>query len=361
VTSIRQFVPALYPRDAIGGHVLRLHHHLEDRGINSSIVVEADHNETAQFTTNLSSLDDSPPAPGSNTINVYHMATGADLAEAVMARPEPLVLVHHDLTPLDLVSPWDDEVVHRLTLARRQLERLANRADLGIGVSEHNRLQLTRAGCDRTTVAPLVFDLRPESTRAQDKPTTDPTILFVGRFAPNKAQHDLIAAFELVVKRWPRARLRLIGGSGIGRYLTALRRYVDSLGLTDSVTFEQSVGDSQLDAAYSGADLFCCLSDHEGFGMPLVEAMHRGVPVIAFDAAAVAETVAGAGLVLDTKSPSVVATAIDHVFTHTDLRLKLSIAGQLRARDFGADSAVDRFLAVVALNIDGASFERASA
>ncbi len=341
-SSIVQWVPALYPRDAVGGHISRLHEGLRRRGFTSSIVVEAEHPETTHLTTPVRSA----PLPAPGAVNVYHVATGSALAQTVAARPEPLVVVHHNLTPIDLVAPWDTEVVYELTLARRQLETLARRANLGIGDSEHNRAELAQLGCANTTVVPLVFDLGPTIER-REVAQHDPTVLFVSRFAPNKAHEDLIAAFALLRERHATARLKLIGGSGTPTYLRALQRLVDALDIGARVEFVHAADADVVTAAYRDADVFCCLSDHEGFAMPLIEAMHHGLPVVAFGAAAVPGTMGNGGLVLPGKDPATVATALDRVLTDRTLAASMSTAGRRRAAQFTPEAAIDAFVAAV--------------
>jgi L-malate glycosyltransferase len=343
--EIVQWVPALYPRDAVGGHIARLHDGLQRRGFASKIVVEAEHIETAHLTTLVGAL---PPAVNDNSVNVYHVATGSALAQVVAARPEPLAIVHHNLTPIDLVAPWDAELVYELTLARRQLETLARRADLGIGDSEHNRAELVRLGCQNTTVVPLVFDLGKTTERADSNevPST-PTIVFVGRFAPNKAHEDLIAALALLSARHPSARLRLIGGSGTPTYMRALHRLVESLDVGPNIEFVHAADPDVVIDAYRHGDVFCCLSDHEGFAMPLIEAMHHGMPVVAYGAAAVPGTVGAGGMVLQHKDPATVATALDRVLTDRTLAASMAAAGRARAAAFSPAAAIDSFVAAI--------------
>ena len=338
--KIRQFVPAVYPRDAVGGHVLRLDEQLRRRGHDAQIVVESHHPETRDRTVGVDAL---PPDPDAG-VNVFHVATGTVLADVVTHRSEPLVLVHHDLTPIDQVAAWDAELVVALALARRQFEALAKRATLGIGDSEHNRRELVRAGCRQTTTAPLVFDL-PEAVETSR--TDPPTVLFVGRFAPNKGHEHLIAAIRLLRRRMPDVVLRCIGGSSVPEYRRSLDRLVEHEGLGDAVRFDDAISDDDLRQAYATASVFCCVSAHEGFGMPLIEAMHHGLPVVAWDAAAVGETVGTGGIVLLDRETTTVATALERVLSDDDLAARLVVAGRARAEQFGVDRAVDRFVAAL--------------
>ena len=167
-------------------------------------------------------------------------------------------------------------------------------------------------------------------------------VLFVGRIIPNKRIDDLVRSFA-VFQKWvrPRSRLLLVGDHrGFERYLDRLQELVRELRL-DEVVFTGQVDDDELYAYYRLADVFLCLSEHEGFGVPLQEAMHFGLPVIAYDAGAVRETLRGGGLLLQDKRPELVADLLDRLTRGGDLRRAVlasqatAIAG-IRSTDFGA-------------------------
>lgn len=133
--------------------------------------------------------------------------------------------------------------------------------------------------------------------------------------------------------------MHLIGRESCEAYVDALRRYVAALGLTDAVEFAGSVSPGELSAYYSAADVLVCCSDHEGFCAPLLEAMHHGLPVVAYGAAAVPETVLDAGIVLRSKAPVLVATAVERVLTDQKLRDELVRSGLERSRAFTVDGS----------------------
>ena len=337
--GVHVFVPTVYPRDGIGGHVERTVLAQRARGRKSEIFVESMHPETADRCHHVSELD-ANITPGERNVFIFQTGGGSKLPSILMARPEPLVVYHQGLTPIELMSPWSMESIGALTSGRRQLEDLAKRADLGIGSSRHNADELDTLGFVRTAVAPVVLDISTEATPASAV-GDDPVVLFVGRITPNKGQHDLIEAFAVVHARMPRCTLRLVGGVATPAYQHSLERLVESLGLVDAVTFVGDVSDEQLRAEYASADVFTSMSDHEGFGMPLVEAAAAGVPVIAYAVAAVPETVGSGGILLESKTPALVATAIERVLTDHTLRRDLVSAGHERIAELSSENAVD--------------------
>jgi glycosyltransferase involved in cell wall biosynthesis len=167
-------------------------------------------------------------------------------------------------------------------------------------------------------------------------------LLFVGRIIPNKRVDDLIRCFA-VYQRYlnPRSRLLLVGDyRGHERYLRRLLELIESLRLRN-VVLTGHVAHDELLAYYEVADAFLCLSEHEGYCVPLVEAMDAGVPVIAYDAGAVRETLDGGGILLTEKPPALVAELIHALLTDAELRRRVLATQQraverVRARDFGA-------------------------
>jgi glycosyltransferase involved in cell wall biosynthesis len=230
-----------------------------------------------------------------------------------------------------------------LRAGRRQLRELASRTVLGLADSAYNASELDALGYEETRVVPILFD-RDDLHVDVDAATRDrlereridgsSTWLFVGQVAPHKAQHDIVKALATYRKVFdPRARLRLVGFPLSRTYVEALEHYVADLGLTDAVEIAGSVPDAALGAYFATSDVYVCLSEHEGFCVPLLEAMHHGVPVVAYGAGAVPETLGNGGLLLSRKDPLTVATAVARVMDpdHHDAFVR---AGHARLDDF---------------------------
>ncbi|MHB8440213.1 MAG: glycosyltransferase, partial [Acidimicrobiales bacterium] len=223
-------------------------------------------------------------------------------------------------------------------------------ARFGIVHSEFSRSDLHHAGCASVAVVPplgefLVGDVPDETsqpaTHASDRPGAQ--WLFVGRLSPHKGAHDLVKALSCYRKLFdPEARLTLVGSPLGDDYPRALVRFAMQLGVDDAVRITGSVDARELVRFYGDADVFVCASDHEGFCVPLVEAMHMGVPVVAFDAAAVGDTARGAALLVADKSPLTLASAVHRVMTDEPLASMLRQAGRRRAARFSLDAASAR-------------------
>ena len=157
----------------------------------------------------------------------------------------------------------------------------------------------------------------------------------MGRIAPNKCQHDVLLAFAVYRRvHDPHARLTFVGGQSAGLYWRALHQLAEDLDIAGAVTFTDVVSHGELLACYRTADVFVLLSEHEGFNVPVLEAMHFDVPVVAYASSAVPGTVGDAGLLLTDKDPVVVAAAVDRLRSDPSLRRELVEAGRKRVEHF---------------------------
>jgi L-malate glycosyltransferase len=327
---VHQIIPVLDPRDAAAAHTLRVQKLLRDMGCESEIYAE---------TCNVAAAA-RPLADYRGERVVYQLAIGSVAVDPLLTMRPPLLVNSHNLTPAAYFELWDPSLVHGTAWGLRQVRQLADVAEIGVGVSRFNTAELEAAGFRRTVTAPFLFDPSAldgeldESVlgRLRDaKRGTD--WLFVGRLVPNKAQHEIVRAFALYRRTVDAyARLHLVGGASSKRYESALRAYVSALGLDAAVTITGPVAGDVLAAHYANADVFVCLSHHEGFCVPLVEAMSRGVPVVAAANAAIPETAGDAALLLTAPSASDVAVAVQRVMTDASLRAALVAAGEERVR-----------------------------
>jgi glycosyltransferase involved in cell wall biosynthesis len=336
MTAIHQFVPTLAPRDAVGSHYLAVQRTLRAAGYRSEIYAFEAKGEYARRAHPYTSYDG--PARGEPTWLCYHSSVGSVVADFVMGRDEPLIVDYHNITPAEFFAPWEPAVAATLTKGRRQLADLEVRASLGLADSAYNAQELAALGYEPTAVVPILLDIAaleatPPDPRVQR--LDGPTWLFVGRVSPNKAQHDVVKAFAAYRKLFDaNARLRLVGASSSHAYENALRNFVEALGLADAVTLTGGVTDAELMGHYAAADVFVACSEHEGFCVPLLEAMFHELPIVAYAAAAVPETLLDAGLLLHAKDAYTVAEAVHRVLTDAALRRQMVAAGQRRLRDF---------------------------
>jgi glycosyltransferase involved in cell wall biosynthesis len=233
---------------------------------------------------------------------------------------------------------------------------MAPAMELAIGVSEYDRRELEEAGYARTAHVPILIDWHAYDTTPDDAVMARwdgvrPLLLFVGRVSPHKRQDDLIrmlAYYRACID--PNARLVLVGGyRDQPQYHARLVELVKALHLEPAVTFAGPVSTAELVAYFRSASAFVSLSEHEGFGVPLLEAMRFDVPVIAYDAAAVGETVDGAGVLLKDRDLAQAAEAVGLVLERPALREQLVAAGRERLNAFDPDRVALRTREVLGL------------
>jgi glycosyltransferase involved in cell wall biosynthesis len=341
---VHQLLAALSYGDAIGNEALAIQAHLRRAGYESDIFAERVHPRMARLARPLWEY---PDVSGPETVCLFHFSIGSAASRLIYRAPDRLVVIYHNITPARFFLGFHNHLAGLTYHGRRELVAFASRAELALGDSELNRRELQEAGYGNTAVLPIVQDL--EARRRPASPVIRrlfqdgrANVLFVGRIIPNKKIDDLVRCFA-VFQRYlrPRSRLLLVGDHrGQERYLARLQEMVRDLRL-DEVAFTGHVDDDDLQACYSVADLFLCLSEHEGYCVPLVEAMNAGVPVLAYDAGAVRETLRGGGVLLREKPPEVVAELMERVLADTAFRRAVLEAqgramDQVRAVDFGA-------------------------
>ncbi|MEM7140394.1 MAG: glycosyltransferase [Actinomycetota bacterium] len=340
---VHQFTAVLAGRDALGHHTLAVDDLLPDLGVDSRIYAAHVHAEVGDRGRDFRAHD-ADPAPD---LIIYQASTGTPVADHVIARREPLVVSYHNMTPSSFFDPWEPHVAAELDHGRRQLARICRRAQSGVAVSEYNAGELRALGLTDVSVAPVLFEPLAVDAPTAPAPFDGVTLLFVGRLAPNKAQQDLVGVLAALHAGGTAARLVLVGGSSSGAYVEAIETLARRLGVAESLVITGSVSEAALLGWYGAADVFVSVSEHEGFCVPVVEAMGLGVPVVAFGSSALPETIGGAGLVLDDKSPGHVAAAIERVVGDDAVRAGLVDRGHQRAAELGPPAALDATRAIL--------------
>ncbi|HUP68329.1 MAG TPA: glycosyltransferase family 4 protein [Acidimicrobiales bacterium] len=357
IGRLHQFVPTFEP-GAVGAHILelqRLAH--EVLGVEGEVFAEHVRPAMGGKARSHKTYGRGFAARDGDVL-VYHMAIGSDVADFVRERPETLVVDHHNVTPAHLFERWEPGAAYGCSWGRAQLPELAGRASLGVADSPYNEEELKAAGYRATATAPILLDLEALAGAEPDAGAMERLAaaraaggsdwLFVGRVSPHKFQHDVVKAFAAYRRLYdPDARLHLVGGSSSDTYLEALKGFAAALGIAGAVSFTGSVSAGALAAHYRSADVLVCLSEHEGFGIPLLEAMAHGVPVVAYSSTAVPGTVGDAGIVLESKAPATVAAAVNRVVTDPTLSRSLIAAGVARLQEFSLERIRARWVEVL--------------
>jgi L-malate glycosyltransferase len=263
--------------------------------------------------------------PADSDVLLIHYSAYAPRLRAVLDLPSRKLLLSHNVTPARWLWDHDPPIALQCELGRRQLPEYAARCDIAAGVSAYNAAEL---GSD--VVIPPILDLSWLTPLGGQSPEV--RLLFVGRLAPHKRQDEVIRSFALLRRRHaPDARLTLVGEPLNEAYLAALRELAEKAG---GVEIESSLSQAELAGRYASASAFLCLSEHEGFCVPLLEAFAAGVPVIARPAGGVAETVGDAALLVEDRDPAVIAELLELVMSDQELRAELQRRGRARVEHY---------------------------
>lgn len=348
--NIHQFVHTLSYGDAISGEAVAIQRMLRAAGHGSEIYCLHSHEKVKHcarswelFTADL----DREEAAGVPTAVIMHYSIGSPLNALYVNEPRiARALIYHNLTPDHWFHRYNPRVVADLQQGRRELPELLRSVDVVLADSEYNRGELREFGCERAEVLPLFIDTEKWSVPANPgiaravRGHGGKNVVHVGRLAPNKCVEDILKAFYFYHHKIERRSKLWLVGMDIDTeiYSFELRRLIAELRLKESVEFVGTLADSELRSVYEGADVYLCMSEHEGFCVPLIEAMYFGVPVIAFDSTAVGDTLGQGGILLARKAPAETAELMHLIISDPELRNKMIAAGKARVREFGPET-----------------------
>jgi glycosyltransferase involved in cell wall biosynthesis len=322
VNAIHQLLPALHQGDAVGNEALLLQAALRRAGVASELF--AGHVDPALL--GRARPVGEAEAAGEATW-LFHFGPDSPAGRLFPRLRGTRVLRYHNVTPPELLAEHAPALARLCAAGLAEVRELATNAHVGLGASEFNRRELQAMGYARSAVLPLLADLErvraASASRVLGRLLGDGrrNLLVVGRLAPNKRVEDAIAVFAVFQRLFDsRARLVIAGGwEGFEGYRASLERRAMALH-AERVLFLGRVAEDELAACYQSGAALLCTSEHEGVGVPLLEAMACGVPVFAYDAGAVRETLDGAGVLLADKRPETWAGALDRVLADSALR-----------------------------------------
>lgn len=352
--KIIQVLTHLNIHDAIGNEVLAMDEELKQQGYDARIMAFKIHE---RLRSRAESMDLSVLNP--EDIVIFHKATGDLLTGKVAGLHSRKIMVYHNITPARFFLCYDPMMTGILRLGRMQVRRYASRMDACWAVSEYNAREIHRYGVppEKTAVLPILVSqaenrIQPDPVTVQKLQTQKGTkMLYIGRIAPNKKAEDVIKAYTVYRDQYdPDARLYLIGSwDGLEKYYAKLKGFAADLGLTeDQVVFTGRVSDEEREAYLRNTEVLVCLSEHEGFCVPLLEAASRELPILAYGAAAVPETLGDSGILFEKKDYGAMADAIRKLQTDESFR-KQVIQKQLEnLKRFDREQTRQQFLRLIA-------------
>ncbi len=344
ITAIHQFHHGVDVGDGVTNSLLFIQRLLQELGFDSRIYAAS---IPAAMVDRVRPCHELERVDAGSTLLLQHHSMGHELGDWLNRLAVPRALVYHNITPAGFFSPGSD--LHRYaTLGREQLVQWRDKFRAVLAVSDYNAEDLVTLGYARETITtiPLLVDLERLAVDSEELPepaarlhpalAERPFLLFVGRLVENKRQHLLLEALWHLQRMQarhgggPSAMLVLAGGGEASDYGRFLRQRLHQLQLDDSVVMPGKVDDSLLQALYRHSAALVCASAHEGFGMPLVEAMLADCPVVAMGLTNIPHTLGEGGLVLDSEDPAVMAASLSLLLEDESLRSEV-LAGQRRS------------------------------
>jgi len=329
-----QLLPTHHRNDAVGAEALVIERLLCAEGWRVDTYAEFIDPELRGSTRPLDELDG---VDARGAVALYHFAVTSVVTQRLIGLDCPKVLRYHNVTPPEFYRPYDPGIAEICEDSLRQVRQLAEHVDLGIGVSEFNRLDLERIGYRATRAVPFLFDPDRYATEpdaaTMNKLADRPLVLTVGRVVPNKAPDDFVrVAAAYAAGGYEPARFVFAGKrDALPAYARELDELIESEQLAENqLLFTDEVGQADLVALYRSASLFLSLSRHEGFMVPLLESMLFEVPILALARAAIPETLGGAGCLFDDTDPERVAALVNTLLTDDRLRSDLVAGGRRR-------------------------------
>lgn len=322
-----QFTPVLSYGDAVSDDVLELQRIIRSAGYESEIFVVRAHPRVAHLCRPFWQYE-GERSP--DHILILHFSIGSDINVFTWLSPGKKILIYHNITPHKYFTQVNPVLAAECLLGRYQLSLFKNEVILALADSDYNRQELDHLGIFPNAVYPISIPF----TKYQCKPSQDlmelygdgaVNWLFVGRLIPNKRIDSLIRAFFVFHREFmPHSRLLIVGTyHGFERHYTVLKNIAKKLGIESSVIFTGHLTLEELVACYRVAHVYISLSEHEGFCVPLLEAMSFHIPVIAYAAGAVPETLRGGGILLQSQEPEIVAVAAYTVISDEVMRRRV--------------------------------------
>ena len=340
MTRIAILTPSITTGDAVSNDVLGMYDVLKERGYDARVFAEG-------WTIDQPRVWPSPQV-GSflkqpRDILIYHYSRGwdpgLDLLRELKCRK---IIKYHNVTPPEFLVGYNSDFAAMCLEGREQLALIARSgSDIYLSDSAYNMRELAAEGAaeSKSFVVPpfhhvdRLDSIEPDANLFKSYSDGKVNVCMVGRVAPNKSHPALIEAFAAYHHDYnPHSRLIIVGKEEVrlGKYSALLRAMVSRLKLQADVVFTGEVSDRALRAYYAAAHIFMITSEHEGFCVPLVEAMAMKLPIVAYASTAIPETVGTAGLVWEERNPYLLAESIKSIVGDPSLRRGLSNMGWQR-------------------------------
>lgn len=357
---IDQILPTIVPGDAVSNECLRMQEILAKAGIVSRIYAENIHPSLSNRVLHYSKYSNSI-----GNILIFHYSIGSDITAFIRSLKCKKIMRYHNITPYKYFISYNDMLAHLCRKGRDDLETIKSDFYLSIADSAYNERELVDIGYKNIKILPIMLNFKNFEDVAPNKKisarlNSKKNIIFVGKIAPHKAQKDLVNIFYYYHKYINSdSRLIMIGSyEGFEKYHEELLAYIKVLNLKD-VIITGKISLQDLVTYYKNADLFLCTSEHEGFCVPLVEAMYFNIPILAYGSTAIPDTLKGSGVIFKRKSePYKIAEMMDLMLTDDNFRDKIISKQRQVLANYDPSRLEKRFKEFIGIKSYGGNGER---
>ena len=345
--KIIQVLPTMSYGDAVSNDAINIDKILKKNGYETEIYAENIDKRMKDKVFKISKLK----KVNKNDILIYHKSTGTDLSFLLEKYKCKKVMRYHNITPGKYLEQYNKYLYNLVEYGRKGLEYASKYFDYSLADSKYNKSELDELKYKNTITLPILIpfeDYRKEFDRKVIKKYSDgkKNILFVGRITPNKTQEDIIKSFyyykNYVNKN---SRLILVGNdSGFENYADLLKKLIKELELENDVIFSGHVKFEEILAFYRVADLFLCMSDHEGFCVPLVESMFFEVPILAYNSSAIKDTLGNSGIIVNKKDYFLISELMNFILSDEKVSKEIIKKQNKRLEDFQLEKVEKQLL-----------------
>lgn len=344
--EIHQILPTISPGDAIGNEAQEIKRVLNEWGYKSEIYAQNIHPKI-----NAKKYTEYEKASSKENILIFHFSIGSEVSEFVKKLPDKKIMIYHNITPPEYFCGVNETLVNLLENGKKELRSLVDHIDLAVGVSEYNRLELQEMGFKNTDVLPIIINFHeyssPNKKLLSKYDDGFVNLLFVGRVTPHKRQEDIIKVFYYYKLINPKSRLFLAGSyEGCEIYSDYLKKLIQDLNLKD-VHLLGKISFNDLISYYKLADIFICMSEHEGFCVPILESMYFEVPIIAYKSTAIPFTLEDTGILVKEKNYCEIAEMVNVLIEDEELRSTLVKKQKDRLENFKREKIISQLESIL--------------
>ena len=345
--KIIQVLPTISYGDAVSNDAINIDKIFKKNGYETELYAENIDKKLKDKVFKISKLK----KVNKNDILIYHKSTGTDLSFLLEKYKCKKIMRYHNITPGKYLEKYNKYLYNLVEYGRKGLEYASKYFNYSLAVSDYNKNELDELKYKSTMTLPILIpfeDYKKEPDKKVIKKYSDgkKNILFVGRVVPNKAQEDIIKSFYYY-KKYANgdSRLILVGNdNGFKNYSDLLKRLVTELGLENDVIFSGHIKFEEILAFYKVADLFLCMSEHEGFCVPLVESMLFKVPILAYNSSAIKDTLGNSGVLVNKKNYFLISELMNFILLDENIKKEIIKKQNKRLEDFQLEKVEKQLL-----------------